>query len=164
MPMPKPVKVGLIVLLVLVVLGGVTCGGFVAWVKSNEADWRLKGKEAKKEGQFYGAQHAGADCLEEALRRADHCATQGALDKSTCQAFVGAFFDQCLTASKQGGRLGESLCEGVPEEGVLAQVAYSKKKCDARGELTEPCMKSFQNLAQWCVADRAQPDAEAKTQ
>jgi hypothetical protein len=40
MPMPKPVKVGLIVLAALVVIGGGTCAGFVAWVKSNEADWR----------------------------------------------------------------------------------------------------------------------------
>ena len=54
MPMPKPVKVGLIVLLALLVVGGGTCAGFVAWVKSNEADWRLKGQEAKKEGRDRG--------------------------------------------------------------------------------------------------------------
>jgi hypothetical protein len=152
MAMPKPVKVGLFVLLGLLILGGGTCGGFLAWVKSNEADWRLKGKEAQKEGQRFGVDHSGEECLEEALKRAAPCGELSALRAGTCQAFAGAFFDQCLTASKPG----PEICDGVPpEKSVLGLVAYSKKKCTDRGELDEQCMKTFQNLAEWCIRQRA---------
>jgi hypothetical protein len=75
---------------------------------------------------------------------------------------VGAFLDQCLTASKQGGRIAAGFCDAVPpEDSVLGLVSFAKLRCEARGEVTETCMKTQQNMAQWCQAQRAPDEAPA---
>lgn len=145
--MPKGVKIGLIILVVLLVVGGGTCAAFVTWVKSNEPEWRSQGKEAAREGQLFGAGKKEIACVDQVLERSQGCEGKNPISKGQCFAFEGIYLNQCLTAAE---RTGEGVCGAVPEqEGLMSALSFAKTKCTVA---RESCLKTYQQLAQLCAS------------
>ena len=136
--MPGWLKVVLIVVAVFVLI--VIVVGVVAYraVVSHEPELRAAGQKMQKEGAAFGAGKQPGDCIDEALRRAEH-------------SFTGAirtrlFADACLKAATPS----PAFCADVPS-GIIDTAKWANAECGRRnlaGDQT--CVQVYTAVTEYC--------------
>ena len=119
---------------IIVVLGIV---GYRA-IKAHGPELAATVEKAQREGEAYGAGKAPADCIDEALRRADH-------------GFTGAvrtrmFTHACLKASTPP----PGWCDQVPS-GIVATAKWATTECRKRDRAgDQACTGVFTEASDYC--------------
>ena len=136
--MPGWLKALLIVVALLFV--GVAVVAFIAYrsISSRVPEMRAAAEKMKTEGAAYGKGRQPADCIEEALRRADRTFTG--------QITTRIFVDACLRASTPP----PGWCDQVPE-GMIAEAKWANTECIRRnlaGDQT--CVAIYTGAAAYC--------------
>ena len=136
--MPGWMRVLLIVVgvfvLVIVVLGIV---GYRA-LKARVPELNAAVQKAHREGEAYGTGKAPADCIDEALRRADR--------SFTGQVRTRMFADACLKASTPP----PGWCDQVPS-GVVATAKWAATECNKRNLAgDQACTGVYQVVGVYC--------------
>ena len=103
-PVPRWLKILLVLLGAAVGLLGLGMGGFAWWLSSHRAQLRAEGKQAEQAGQAYARNRDSSACVRESVARLGR--TGGFIE----QALVGHFLEACLKSARRG----PSLCTEVP--------------------------------------------------
>lgn len=141
-PMPKWLKVVLLVVGVLAVL----CVGsglvFAGWLNANKDELKADGDKAKTDGDTFGRASDAAGCLTEGLRRLDQ--DQGIVK----QALNHIFVEHCLLAAKRP----DDFCKDVPLRGELTATAtWAVEQCTARNRSgNQDCARMMQVVQKVC--------------
>jgi len=121
-------------ILVVVVIGVVV----YKKVSSHAPEIRAAAEQMKREGAAYGAGKQPADCIDEALRRADR--------SFTGQVKTRLFADACFEASTRP----PGYCEQIPD-GIVATATWANKECVRRnlgGD--QACVQVHNALSEYC--------------
>lgn len=107
-------------------------------IKTHEPELRASVEKVSAEGKTFGTGKAPADCIEEALRRADR--------SFTGQIRTRMFADACLKASTQP----PGYCDGVPS-GVIATAKWANTECIRRGMTgDQACVGVYTAVGDYC--------------
>ena len=121
-------------IVVVVVLVVVAYRSFSA----HEPELRASAEQLKREGAAAGAGKQPADCVEEALRRADR--------SFTGQIKTRVFVDACLKATTRP----PGYCDAVPD-GIMATAKWANAEC-ARRRLAgdQVCVQVYTAITEYC--------------
>jgi len=136
--MPAWAKIILVVAALFIV--SIVVIGVVAYhsLKTHGPELTAAVKKAKDDGAAYGAGKAPADCVDEALRRADR--------SFTGQIRTRMFADACLKASAAPA----GYCDGVPS-GIIATAKWANEQCLHRslgGD--QVCVQVYTAVGDYC--------------
>ena len=139
---------GLKVVLILLVLGVLACGGVLvaskAWFEANKDELAAMGIQATEDGEAFGLGVEQAGCVNEGLSRVDSC---GELDPM-CEAPIGIFIEACLgTAAPTPG-----FCDGVPApESIVDSATWRVGTCQNLGRANdEACGRMLGSVQEYC--------------
>ena len=136
--MPGWLKIILIIVAIFVVI--IVVVGVVAWhsLQTHGPELKAAVEKARDEGAAYGAGKAPADCIDEALRRADR--------SFTGQIRTRMFADACFKASKAPA----GYCDAVPS-GIIATAQWANEQCERRKLVGDQvCVQVYTAVGQYC--------------
>lgn len=142
MPMPKWLKVVLVLLGVVVLSCGLSSAGAYWWFTENKDKLKGVGERAKTEGAAFAYEHDAEECVDEGLRRLQE--RSGIVDQAEHKLFLKA----CLEKATRP----EAFCAGVPPRGELVQSAtWAIDRCLAKGRpQDQDCARLMQAVADSC--------------
>ena len=130
-----------IVVAVIVVLGGVTCGGAYLWFRQNSERLATEGKAAMDEGKNFGTGKSAQVCVDEALRRLT--GDLGIIGEAQNKVF----FESCLKVAT----LPEGFCKDIPPRSEIMRTAtWAVARCASLSRSDQPCTRLVGAIQERC--------------
>ena len=132
--------------LTLIIVLAITSAGLWWWKNGDDflVGLKVQSKEKFEEGQRTGRGSNPADCLQNAVGRAENCPSNGLL----CEANARIFMKGCLSES----RTFTQFCEGLPPyEERIARINWAIEACARLGKPSERCGRVVNEASVLCA-------------